>query len=827
MCYLRFSYTSLLILLSIFCWFGTAAGQSVNQDFSTIHVNDLSDGQIKQMLQQADAAGYSDAQVVQLARQKGLPANEAQDLEKRISDIRGKKSAVADTASSATTTSPRRLNYQSVTGSTTPDQKTDVLGEIKPKIYGAEIFRNSNISFSPDLKIATPVNYILGPEDQIVVNVYGKSLANWKLDVSPEGNINIPGIGLVNVAGKTIEQASALIKGKLTASNYAVGNGTTVQITLGNIRSIKVIMVGELVKPGTYTLPSLATVFNALYSAGGPNDNGSMRSIEIIRNNKIIRHLDVYDFLLKGDQKDNIRLEDQDIVRVPTYRTRVEMAGEVKNPALFEVLHGETLQSVINFAGGFTDLAYTSRIKVLQVNDQQRRITDVLEADYKNYIPLRGDKYVVDRILERFENRVAITGAIFRPGDYELEKGLTLSGLLQKSAGLREDAFTGRGSITRLNPDNSRQFISFDVRAVLNKTAADIPLQREDSVHIASKFDLRDKYVVTINGEVRKPGKFDYADSMKVADLIVMAGGFAEGATAKRIEVSRRIDNANPMTKNSSASLVFSVDLDANLSLSSADFTLKPYDIVSVYGTPGYEKQRTVKVTGEVLYPGYYTIQTKNEKISDIITRAGGLTAFADVDGSSLKRENSVILGSAKGVDTTELARERQVRLAHVQSAIKDSTDLNSEQLRNNYVGIDLKKILEKPGSVTDLILENGDEIRVPKQQQIVRVNGEVLYPSLIVYERGKSFKDYVFNAGGFSSNAQRSRAYIVYPNGSVQGTRKFLFFNSYPSVKPGSEIYIPKKPTRHSLTTGEVIGLTSGLASVAAVILGILSLHK
>lgn len=831
MYHLRLKFTSLLIVFTICCLFKSVEAQTLNQDLSSTHVSELSDDQIGQLVQQADATGYSDSQIIQLARQKGMSASEAQTLQDRISQFRGQKRAGngANDTSSTFSSSSRRLNYRASNDTTQAarEKNKDIFDNIKPKVFGADIFRNNNISFTPDLKIATPVNYVLGPDDQVVINVYGKSLVNWKLDVSPEGNINVPGVGLINVAGRTIEQATTLIKSKLSANNYAVGQGTTVTVTVGNIRSIKVIMVGELVKPGTYTLPSLATAFNALYSAGGPNNNGSFRAIEIIRNNKIIRHLDVYDFLLKGDQKDNIKLEDQDIIRVPTYRTRVQMAGEVKTPALFEVLPGETLQSVINFAGGFTDMAYTARIKVLQVSDQQRRITDVLEADYKNYIPLRGDKYVVDRILERFENRVAITGAVFRPGDYELENGLTLSRLVQKAAGLKEDAFTGRGSITRLNPDNSRQFISFDVRGILNKQAPDITLQREDSVHIASIFDLRDGYQVTINGEVRKPGKFNYADSMKVSDLIVMAGGFAEGATAKRIEVSRRIDSSNPLSKNGSAALVYSVDLDEKLNINGADFTLKPYDIVSVYGTPGYEKQRTVKVTGEVLYPGYYTIQTKNEKISDIINRAGGLTAFADIDGSSLKRENSAILGVSKGTDTTSLAEERKLRLAHLQSAIKDSTDLNSEQLRNNYVGIDLKKIMEKPGSVTDLILENGDELRIPKQQQIVKVNGEILYPSLIVYERGKSFKDYVLNAGGFSSDAQRGKAYIVYPNGSVQGTRKFLFFNSYPSVKPGSEIYIPKKPARHSLSAGELIGLTSGLASIAAVILGILSLHK
>jgi len=838
--YLKLKFTILLFCVFICAWPGTKAYGQINtqRDLSGVHVADLSDAQVRQLMQQAALAGYSDSQLIQVAEQRGLPQTEAQQLQNRINSIRKKDKAnnnddnivTEDTDSVANRQTGRRLNTHSRadTVDTVKRIRPDLFNNIKPKIFGADIFRNSKITFAPDLKIATPINYVLGPDDQVVINVYGNSLVNWKLDVSPDGNINIPGVGLVNVAGKTIEQATATIKSRLAANNYAVGRGTSVQVSLGNIRSIKVALIGELVRPGTYTLPSLATVFNALYAAGGPNDNGTLRQIEIIRNNRIIRHLDVYDFLIKGEQKDNIVLQDQDIIRVPAYRTRVEMAGEVKNPALFEVLPGETLQDVIKFAGGFTDVAYTARVKVLQVSDQQRKITDVFENDFKNYVPLRGDKYIVDRILERFENRVTIAGAVFRPGDYELEKGLTLSRLIEKAAGLKEDAFTGRGSITRLNADNTRQLISFDVKGIIGKKVPDIPLQREDSVHVASIFDLRDKYTVTINGEVRKPGKFTYADSMKVADLVVKAGGFAEGATPKRIEVSRRITNGDPQDRASKAALVFSVDLDQSLSLASADFTLQPYDIVSVYGTPGYEKQKTVKITGEVLYPGYYTLQNKNEKISDVLKRAGGLTAFADADGSTLKRKNTVILGIDKTQkDTALLLQERKSRLSHIQKAVRDSSGVADEQVRNDYIGINLKQIMEKPGSVTDLLLEDGDELRVPKEQQVVTVNGEVMFPSEIVYEHGKTFRQYVLNAGGFSADAQKKRAFVVYPNGSVHGTSKFLFFNAYPDVKPGSEIIVPKKPFKKGLSPAEVLGITSGVASIGAIILGIISLKK
>jgi protein involved in polysaccharide export with SLBB domain len=814
---------SLLIFSVSIIAYSTATAQNIPAGTT---VDQYSDAQIKQLLQQAQAQGLSDAQIIQQAQSRGLSTDQAARLAERINNIRktqGNGTAAGDTSQNTS----RRLNYQPDTLNKAKPN-ANIFDALKPKIFGADLFRNGSISSTPNLRLATPLNYILGPDDQIVISVYGNSLANWKLNVSPEGNITIPGVGPLNVAGKTVEQATTNIKAKLAANNYAIGRGTSVNVTLGDIRTIKVRVVGEVVKPNTYSVPSLATVFDALYASGGPSDNGTFRQIEIIRNGKIFRHLDVYDFLVSGSQKDNIGLQDQDIIRVPTYRTRVELTGEVKIPAIFETLPGETLQDIIRFAGGFTDQAYTDKIKVIQISDQQRRIKDIIENDYKNYIPLRGDKYIVDRILERFENRVTITGAVFRPNDFELEKGLTLSQLIQKAAGLKEDAFTGQGSITRLKPDNTTELISFDVLGVLNKTAPDIILQREDVVNISSIFDLRDKYTVTIQGEVRSPGLFPYAEKMNVQDLIIEAGGFTEGASAERIEVSRRINNSDPLSANSAVAKVFSINVDPNLKLADARFELKPYDVVSIYTLPGYEPQKTVKLEGEVVYPGNYTIKKKNEKISDIIERAGGLTASADVEGGTLKRTNIAILGVDKNkVDTLGITRDREEKLRRLKETYKDSTNTKANSLRNDYVGIDLKRILNTPGSNIDLILEDGDVLRIPKQQQIVRVNGEVLYPSAVVYEKGKTFSSYVSNAGGFSPKALKRGAYVVYPNGTVKASRKFLFFNSHPSIKPGSEIYVPLKPEKKGLGATELIGISTGLASLGAIILGILSLNK
>ncbi|WP_426668546.1 SLBB domain-containing protein [Mucilaginibacter sp. McL0603] len=829
--------------------YSPAFSQSIPQNLSGINVDDLSDGQIMQLMQKAQAMGLSDSQIIQLAQSRGLPDSQIQKLQSRVADLR-KKSGGTNNAMGGSDTSrqsSRKLNY-------TPDTTNilkqanpyDFFEQLKPQIFGADLFRNSNRNtFQPNLKLATPVNYIVGPDDQININVYGNSVADWSLDVSPEGNINIPGVGVLNVAGKTMTEVAAIIKSRLAASNYAIGKGTNVKVSLGNIRSINVVLQGQVMKPGTYTLPSLSSVFNALYAAGGPNDVGSFRQIEVIRDNKVIRHVDLYDFLVKGSQKDNISLQDQDVIRVPSYKVRVQLKGEVKIPALFEVLQGETLQNVLDFSGGFTDEAYTTRIKVDQVNDQQRKITDVLEKNYGSYIPVRGDKFTIDKIIDRYENRVQIEGAVFRPGKFELKKGMTLSQLIKNAGGVKEDAFTGHGSITRLNPDNTPQQLSFNLLDVMSKPSSDILLQREDSVTIASIFDLRNKFNVTIKGEVRNPGDYSFADSMKVTDLIIKAGGLKEGASGKRIEVSRRVFDSDPTVLNSKVAQVFSVNVDNGLKTIDANFSLTPYDIVSVYSLPGYEVQKVVKIEGEVLYPGYYTIQNKNERISDIIKRAGGLTKSADVDGSSLKRDNAAVLGIDKTkIDTSEINQERMANFQRLQNdynvsssngAASNASGNNGASKkdsifkpRNNYIGIDLRKILQNPGTKEDLILDDADVLRVPRLLQTVRVNGEVLYPSAIVYSQGKSFKGYILNAGGFSPNALKRGAYIVYPNGTVQGSKKvLLFFNSRPKVKPGSEIYVPQKPESKGNTTQEILGFTTALASLGAIILGILSLNK
>jgi protein involved in polysaccharide export with SLBB domain len=429
--------------------------------------------------------------------------------------------------------------------------------------------------------------------------------------------------------------------------------------------------------------------------------------------------------------------------------------------------------------------------------------------------------------LDTYANRVSIYGAVTRPGQFELENGLTLSGLIAKAAGLKPDAFASRGFISRLKPDNTTELVSFDVKAIVNKTTPDIVLKKEDVVSIPSIFDLRDQYTVAINGEVRSGGQFPYSENMSVEDLIVEAGGLTQAASPKRIEVARRVNNADPNQLNSPIADISIINIDENYSVNGKPFVLQPFDMVSVYSSPGYEKQRTVKIEGEVLYPGNYTISTKSEKISSLVKRAGGLTVSADVESGTLKRSNFLGVNAKQGIDSATIKKEKMDRIQHIQKTLRDSSSNMDDALRNDLVGIDLKKILQNPGSKIDLILEDGDILRIPKEQQLVKVDGEVLFPSSVVYESSKSFGDFVDNAGGFSQKALKRKAYVVYANGSVKSTHSFLFFKSYPKVKPGSNIIVPKKAESKGASIAEIGGILGALASIGAVLIGVISLTR
>jgi len=817
----------LQILTLILISFAVPVAVMAQQNFANVKVDELSDAQVLKVIKDAEAMGFtSPQQLEQMALARGMKAEEVQKFKLRAEKLKAQGGAAQTTDKPLST--GREMSETTQGGSLTNEKRTDE-EEKGPKIFGSELFKNGNITFEPNLRIATPRNYVVGPDDKLIIDLTGDNEVNYNLAVSTEGVISLPYVGRVVVGGLTIEQASAKIRSAMARTYPALASGrTSLAINLGNIRSIKVTITGQATKTGTYTLSSLSSVYNALNAAGGPSANGSFRNIQVIRGNRVIATLDVYDYILRGLQTNNIRLQDQDVINIPTFDKRVEVTGEVKNPAFFEVVKGETLRDVINFASGFTTEAYTAKIKVFQNTSKERRISDIADSEFNTYNPQNGDKFIVEAILERFENRVEITGSVFRPGVYELEKGLTLKGLITKADGLTEDAFLNRGYINRLNPDQTASLISFDVAKILAGTEADITLLREDKVTISSIFDLREEYTVSIQGEVRAPGSFQYADNLKLEDLIQMAGGFKEGATPNRIEVARRVRNADPTSKKAQTATLFTLNVDRDLTLTTDTFTIQPFDIISVRSSESYTVQKQVKLEGEVLYPGLYTIANKDERISDLIKRAGGLTAYAYADGASLKRPGAEVVNpnDKNAINTKDEDDKKLLGLKRAQEAgVKDTVAVDIEQklIQSDLVGINLVKILDRPQSKYDILVEDGDIIRVPKQLQTVKVSGEVLNPNSIVYLPAKGLKQYVNGAGGFTTNARKGNVYVIYPNGSAAAVNSFLFFRSYPKIKPGSEILVPKRADREKISPQAWIGIGTALASLGAIVVSLL----
>ncbi|POY39411.1 capsule biosynthesis protein [Solitalea longa] len=809
---------SFLFVFSISLNVATFAQVPDLSDLSSVKVDNLTDDQIRQFIVQAKKSGYTDTQLEQLALQKGMPSSEIAKLRKRIDKIGGFEEVQNGAAGSAKVSDSQTREFDKDELVDNPDGTP----QGQSKIFGAEIFNNKRLTFEPNLKMATPQNYQLGPGDQLVLDIYGVSEANYQLTVSPEGSIRIPYVGPVTVSGLTIEQARKKITNQLASVYQGMKSGqTSVNITLGNIRSIKVVILGEVRLPGTYTLPSLATAFNALYASGGPNENGSFRNIKIIRNSKVVSVIDVYDFLINGDQSKNIRLQDQDVIKISPYETRVELVGEVKRQGLFEVKPNESLADVLKFAGGFTNEAYRQNIKVVRNTAKEKSVADVSSDLFAMFTPQTGDIYTVERVLDRFSNRVQINGAVFRPGKYALEEGMTLSQLLIKAEGIREDAFTNRGVIYRLKSDLSPEIVSFNVADIISGKTSDIVLKREDVVTISSKFDLKENYTFSIQGEVQNPGVYPYAENMRLADLILLAGGLRERASLSRIEISRRLKSVDSLSNNATTAQVFQFSLNKELTdLGGAgNFILEPFDEVSIRPAPGYQVQKNVRLEGEVLYPGFYAIVNKNERISDVIKRSGGLSPIAYSNGAVLIRRKK-ITGADKVLQQQKLeALEKQSRDSSA------SIDVIQDELQSKttLLGINLPKILENPGSKYDLLLEDGDIIKIPTQLQTVEVKGEVLFPVLIRYDKGRGFKDYIVGAGGFSSKALKNKSYVVYANGSVASTKTFLFFRSYPSIKPGAEIYVPVREDREKMSTAGIVGLTTSIVSMMALIVSVL----
>ena len=710
-------------------------------------------------------------------------------------------------------------------------------GDLSGTVFGREIFSNKNLSFEPNLNVPTPKGYVLSAGDELLINVWGDSELNLKLKVSPEGTILIPNLGPVSVSGLTIETAENRIRQELgrimstlsgnTESGSTDGANTFVSVSLSQIRSIKVNIVGEVVAPGTYTLPSFATLFNALYAAGGVNEIGSLRGIKVYRNSKEVAKLDVYDYLLNGKYNTNIRLEENDMVIVSPYDQLAVVRGKVKRNRIFEMKKGETLQQLLNMAGGFTGDAYKKDVRIKRKAGSRYQIATVTEDKYPTFAMMDGDSLLVDSVIPFYENRLTVTGAVWRPGEYELNGTVhTVRQLVDQAAGLKGDEFTGRAQITRLNPDFTTTVIAVNIRGILSGTSPDIELKPEDQLNIPSLFDLREPYTIKVSGAVNYIDTvLPYRNNLTVEDAIMMAGGLKESAATVNVEVARRIKDTKTYENTNRTAEVFNFALNDNLGLISTDgkksdtiFTLEPFDEVYVRFSPGYQEQQVVKVNGEITFSGDYVLAEKNSRLSDIIAKAGGITPDAYVKGASLKRQ----------LTEDEMRRLETLLQLSSNKQSRDSVALSLENIKDYSVGIDLEKALANPGSAHDVVLRDGDALYIPQLQSTVKINGAVTYPNSVTYTKGMSVGDCLSQAGGYNDIA-RKYPIVIYMNGKVATTKKcFIFFKRYPKVEPGCEIVVPTKTQRDRKTSlAEVLSIASSTTSMAAMVTSIINTLK
>ncbi len=776
-------------------------------DFSSIRVDDLQDSQIRRLMDQAKGRGLSEQDLEAEAISRGMPYSEVLKLRERVARLRaGAEREDVDTD----------LPAREPVEVTVPERRV-VVSPDEINIFGFELFRRDNLTFEPSLNIPTPMNYQLGPGDQLIIEVWGASQQTYQLRISPEGHINIANIGPVRVSGLTVERASDLIINRLTTIYSGIKGpdpNTFAQVSLGDIRSIKVTIAGDAYMPGTYTLPAYATAFNALYLAGGPAEKGSFREIRVIRQGGVISEMDLYDFLLKGETSNNIRLQDEDMIFIGPYKKRAAITGEVKRPAIYEMLEHETLEDLINYSGGFTSSAYTKRLQVDRKTESQRRLLTVESGLYSSFLLRNGDNINVGEILERYENRVTIRGAVFREGEFELSEGLTLSGLIDKAEGLRDDVFLNRAAIYRLQDNLQVEVIDVNLQNIIEGRENDIQLQREDLVMISSVLELQEERTVRILGEVQSPGTFPWARNLSLGELIRRSGGINEAASLSRVEVARRVINRQAERPGDFITELFSFPLDAQLSLEdeASSFMLQPFDMVFVRRSPGYETQELAQIRGEVNFPGSYALTRKSERISDLVARSGGITNDAYLPGATLIRR----------VDQSQVERLRRLTPIDTNDVQLDIEEI--AEAREQAIGIDLERILRNPYSSDDLILEEGDILSIPKELQTVRLSGAVLYPVTTRFHGRRSARSYVSQAGGFADNASKSNVFVVYANGSVDQTKNYLLWRSYPRVEPGAEIIVPEKPAREPRTLQETLALGSAMTSIALVIVTLIN---
>lgn len=823
------------------------------QDIQNIRVDNLSDAQIESLIQRAQASGLSENQLVAMARERGMPASEVSKLRQRIEKLR---MGASGTRTTGTGTRPGLSPAEQQGQAQGVDPYAD-LTDFQKKIFGYKLFYNKELNFNPTPNTPTPQNYLLGAGDELIIDVYGASQESYDLIITPEGKIFVPNVGPIQVGGATIEAARTRIKNSLSRIYAGLsGNNpnTFLEVRLGNIRSISVAMVGELNKPGNYLLPSYSTVFNALFAAGGPNEQGSFRHIQVYRSSKLVAEVDIYEFLTSGQSTSNISLKDNDVVIVQPIRSRVEIIGPVRREGLFETKPSESIETLLNYAGGFTNEAYRERVTITRYAANEMRVEDIDASNFAQYPLQDGDIIRIGKTLSRFENRVQIQGAVFRPGTFQLTDGLTVKQLIKKADGLREDAFPKRAILYRTKPDFSLEIIPLNIEDIIHERTQDFVLLKEDVLNVPSIYELEEEYFIKINGEVNRPGTYPYASNMTVSDLVIKAGGFNAAATSSKIEIARRVKD--DISGKLAEIIVVDIDKDLKINGSNSDEILKPFDHVTVRRSPGFQRERFATIEGEVFYPGEYALSKANERISDLIKRAGGLNQFAYANGAVLLRRTEFF--EAPNEDELRLAVLKELKsnlerdsidYSEAEKILISRIDYKSKMLReklskeeekkfeqfwsnsdsasvarrtalkemktSEYVGINLPLILKKPGSIHDIFLEEGDVLYIPRERQTVKIRGEVLYTNSVRFESNKRFGHYISSAGGFTLNAKRNRSYVIYANGSVKRTRNYLIVRNYPKIESGSEIVVPPAPDRRKITVTEFVGVSTSLLTL------------
>lgn len=778
----------------------------------------MSDEAVVKYALEGRQSGKSDQQIGKELLARGVTPEQVERLKQKYEDSRTSSETVAsDQVISGQRRERPRSSSDTLAVEIPPVPDPAERGADSRAVFGRNVFRSRALTFEPNENQATPENYRLGPGDEVIIDIWGENERSLREEISPEGNIMVEQVGPVYLNGLTIKEANAKLRG-VFGQIYAGVSGDSpaseVRVTQGRLRTIQVNVMGEVEMPGTYRLSSFATVFHALYQAGGVTDIGTLRNIRVLRSGREVASVDIYKYLFHGDSKDDIRLEEGDIVLVPSYDLLVEVTGCVKRPMRYEMEAGEPLSQLLAYAGGFTGDAYGREVRVVRTMGREHELFNVDSVGYGTFALMDGDSVAVGRVLDRYANRIEVQGAVYRPGMYELGEGThTVRELIGRAEGLREDAFRGRALLFRERDDLTPEIVAVDLEGVLSGRLTDISLRRNDVLVVSSVHDLEDRGGVTIGGEVARPGVYPYAAHTTVEDLIVQAGGLLDGASTVKVEVSRRLKDPKSTTPSNGVGKVYAFSLKEGLVVDGeAGFELAPFDVVEVRRSPGYQPQRQVVLDGEVVFTGNYTLIRKNERLSDLVKRAGGITDDAYVRGGRLIRRMN---------EEERAVRDAALRAAQ-QNRGADSVSLEKLMADDYYaVGIELDKALSNPGSDYDVVLREGDRLVVPEYVSTVKINGDVMYPNTTVYLKDKRVKYYIAQAGGYGARAKRNKAYIVYMNGRVARVK------GRAKVEPGCEIIVPSKRDRKRMGIAEILGLTTSAASIGTMAASIANMTK